>query len=395
MPQHHTIRGVLMTLQHDAWWLTDTPPDPATTSRAKGPAFALIQLPLLGGILFWHHTPGLSLAIFAAAVFAAASPRPKSTALAVLTLAVLPVVDYVQPLVITILVLGRPSTMAINRGLALITLLKRLPLALPQDLATGLSHLPRLPALQFARNRAFPLGGGLILLSQANPVLAHWIAALTNLPLDPVDLALRALFWCGLALILGPLLTEAEVTPITMRLPNLTLGLNAASVTHALILFNAMLALQTAMGLAYLYRGTTPPGMTLATYAHRGEYPLLATALLAGAIALAARPWLGEHPSLKPLLLLWLAQNVLLTLSALYRLDPYVQSFGLTYLRVHAAIWMGLAAAGPALTLARIAAQKSDRWLLVRSMALGLGTLYLCAFVNFAAVIAQVNLALH
>ena len=59
MPQHHTIRGVLMTLQHDAWWLTDTPPDPATTSRAKGPAFALIQLPLLGGESFVALAEGL------------------------------------------------------------------------------------------------------------------------------------------------------------------------------------------------------------------------------------------------------------------------------------------------------------------------------------------------
>jgi len=152
-------------------------------------------------------------------------------------------------------------------------------------------------------------------------------------------------------------------------------------------------ALQTLLDARYLWTGTAPAGMTLATYAHRGAYPLLATALLAGAFALAARPWLAERPLLKPLLLLWLAQNVLLTLSALYRLDLYVGAFGLTYLRAHAAIWMALVAAGLALTLTQIALQRSNGWLLIRCTVLGAATLYTCAFINFADIIVRVNLA--
>ena len=81
-----------------------------------------------------------------------------------------------------------------------------------------------------------------------------------------------------------------------------------------------------------------------------------------------------------------------MTLSALYRLDLYVQAYGLTYLRAHALIWMGLVAAGLVLTLIQIAAARTNLWLMVRCMALGFGTLYLCAFVNFADIIARVNL---
>ena len=400
MPQDHTIRGVPMTLQRDSWWLTDAPPGQNPITRAKGPVLALIALLLLGDQLFWHHPPGLSLALFAVAIFAATANRTTPLSATLLTLSVLPVIEYVQPLSLVILGLGLPTAIALNRGLAplpaLVALVRRLPLAMPGALATGVRHLPGAQSRSLLRNWGFPLGGMLVLLSllaQANPVLAGWIAVLTTLPLDPVDLALRALFWAGLALILWPLLTQTPSAALTLTLPRLTTGLNATSVTNALVLFNAVLALQLGLDALYLFGTTTPPGMTLATYAHRGAYPLLATALLAGAFALAARPWLAEKPRLTPLLLLWLGQNVVLTLSALYRLHLYVQSFGLTYLRVDAAIWLGLVAAGLALTAVQIALHRPNRWLLLQCTVLAVATLYACAFLNFAAAIARVNLA--
>jgi hypothetical protein len=59
--------------------------------------------------------------------------------------------------------------------------------------------------------------------------------------------------------------------------------------TRSLILFNALFALQSALDLVYLWGGATlPDGMTYADYAHRGAYPLIATALLAASFALIA-----------------------------------------------------------------------------------------------------------
>jgi Domain of unknown function (DUF4173) len=338
----------------------------------------------------------------------AAPPRP--LAVVVLIAAVLPVVEHVQPLSVAILILGTAAATAMTRLTAVtlpatlrsaLALVGTVPWRAPRDLGTALRTLgPALSLRRFARAWAFPLGGALILMSllaEANPILDGWIAGLADVPFDPGLWLRRALFWTGMAVVIWPLLVADPGPQPSRSLPALSLpglGLNATSVSHALIAFNLILALQTLMDARYLWTAAAlPPGMTLAEYAHRGAYPLLATALLAGAFALAARPWLAERKWLKPLLILWLAQNILLTLSALYRLELYVSTFGLTYLRVHAFIWMGLVAAGLALTLTQIAVAKPNLWLLTRCVVLAAVTLYLCAFVNFAALIARVNVA--
>lgn len=102
---------------------------------------------------------------------------------------------------------------------------------------------------------------------------------------------------------------------------------------------------------------------------------------------------MAEHRALKPLLLLWLTQNVALSLSAALRLHMCIQACGLTYLRVDALIWMALVAAGLALTGWQVWRGRSNLWLMLRAPALGLGVLYACCFVNFAALIAETNLA--
>jgi hypothetical protein len=184
-------------------------------------------------------------------------------------------------------------------------------------------------------------------------------------------------------------------TPYASRgsLPRIP-GPGPGSVLRGLVLFNAILGLQTVMDAAYLWGGASlPSGMTAAEYAHRGAYPLLATALLAGAFALAARPFARENLWLRRLLLLWLAQNLLLTVSALLRLELYVEAFGLTYLRLYAAIWMGLVAAGLGLIGWQVWRDLANRWLVLRSAGLGLATLYAACFVNFAAIIATENLS--
>ncbi len=135
-----------------------------------------------------------------------------------------------------------------------------------------------------------------------------------------------------------------------------------------------------------------PAGMSHAEYAHRGAYPLVATALLAGGFALIARPFAAESRLVRGLLLAWVAQNVALVISSLYRLDLYVGEYGLTYLRVHAGIWMMLVAVWLGLIAVQVARGLASGWLVNWSLGLGAGTLYLCCFVNFAGVIMDHNL---
>ena len=125
--------------------------------------------------------------------------------------------------------------------------------------------------------------------------------------------------------------------------------------TRSLVLFNVMFALQSALDLTYLWGGASlPDGMTYAHYAHRGAYPLIATALLAASFVLIAmRPGGPAEQSrlIRPLVLLSIGQYVLLVVSSIFRLDLYVAAYSLTYLRLAAFIWMGLVAAGLVLML--------------------------------------------
>jgi hypothetical protein len=79
---------------------------------------------------------------------------------------------------------------------------------------------------------------------------------------------------------------------------------------RSLILFSAIFAVQTSLDVLYLIYGVDlPDGMTYAQYAHRGAYPLLVAALLAGWFVLIAfRPGgLTEcHTPTRCLVQLWI-----------------------------------------------------------------------------------------
>lgn len=419
--KHLTIHGLPTVLARDGWWLgPEGGPEGAAEPASKPSAgrdlspFAMrglgpLALVALGDLLFWGQGPGLSLAVFAGAVFGVATAqvpaREKARPALLLAAGLLPVVEYVQALSLAFLGLSLavaivwarlPGLDAGGRLASALRLLARLPLGG----ILGALHLvldgaarPRAGSPRtLLRTWALPVGGTLVfaaLLADANPLIEQAL----SLNFDTARLIDRALFWTGLALLVWPLLDP----PTAARLPlgPVTLpGINAASVLRALVMFNLLIGLQTGLDLSILLGGAQlPRGVSFAAYAHRGAYPLLATALLAGAFALSARPYLGEHRLIRPLMLLWLAQNMLLCASALLRLDLYVQAYGLTYLRLHAAIWIALVAAGLALCLWQVLRGRPNLWLLSRVAVMGLATLYLCCFVNFAALIARHNLA--
>lgn len=166
---------------------------------------------------------------------------------------------------------------------------------------------------------------------------------------------------------------------------------------RSLILFNLLFAVQTTLDMIYLWgHAALPTGMTYATYAHRGAYPLVLTALLAAAFVLIAmRPGdsTAQSKLLRPLVYLWIGQNVMLVLSSLLRLKLYVGVYLLTYWRVTAGIWMGLVAIGLVLIVIRIAQNRSHRWLVRMNLIALVATLYVCSLINFDAIIANYNVA--
>lgn len=423
MTQPPLISGLPSSLARDGWWLDDpltSKPEPPAPSAMGGlPRRAgLVVLVALADLLFWHHAPGLSLAIFAVAIFAVAAfqdrPHPLGwKPMLLLVLAVTPVVEHLQALSAAFLAVGLAGALIWLRNPKAAlpdivplapALLRALPVRWFRGLPLRRATLARIVAAprtngclrRMVRDWAFPLGGVLViagLLMQANPVLAE----ILRIDLDLWALLNRGLFWTAAAVFLSALLARKQPDPIALpHIPALSgrwFGLNASSVLRALGVFNLLIAVQTTTDLTILAFGARlPEGMSLAEYAHRGAYPLLATALLAGAFALAARPFLGERRAIRPLLLVWLVQNVILCAAAMMRLDHYIDAFGLTYLRLYALIWMGLVTVGLGLVACQVFLRRKNSWLVLRFVALGLGTLYVSAFINFAQIIAVQNL---
>jgi hypothetical protein len=94
---------------------------------------------------------------------------------------------------------------------------------------------------------------------------------------------------------------------------------------------------------------------------------------------------------IRPLVLVWTGQNILLVISSILRLDLYVAAYSLTYLRLAAFIWMMLVAAGLLLMLIQILLRKPNSWLVAANAATLALVLYGCCFINAPWVVASYN----
>ena len=242
----------------------------------------------------------------------------------------------------------------------------------------------------------------LLLFASANPLIEKWLSAANLVKLSSHLSAPRILFWLLAVCLVWPFLHQRwHRTRASAAHPALDIGagqfLSTATVLRSLILFNLLFAVQTALDTAYLWGNIAlPADITYAGYAHRGAYPLIVTALLAaGFVLVAMRPGgpAEQNNVIRPLVYLWVAQNVMLVISSILRLDLYVQIYLLTTMRIAAFIWMLLVATGLVLIVARIAWQRSNGWLIRVNLVAVLLTLYACSLTNFPAIIADYNVS--
>ncbi|MCZ8019336.1 DUF4153 domain-containing protein [Novosphingobium sp.] len=262
-----------------------------------------------------------------------------------------------------------------------------------RPVGTGLRRL--LPAL------FLPLAGSAVILTLftfANPVFEQAIDSLT-MPLLDERTAGRIIFCGAIFVITWGVLRPRRARPYfgtfdgsgDLAIP----GVNPASVLISLIAFNALFAMQNAMDLAWLWGLLPlPDGMTLADYAHRGAYPLIATALLAALFVLITlRPGsqTADNPLVRKLVTLWIAQNLVLVASSMLRLYDYIDAYSLTRLRIAALAWMALVAVGLALIGWRLLRGHSARWLINANCAAAMLLLGTYAFVDTGAFAAQWN----
>lgn len=247
----------------------------------------------------------------------------------------------------------------------------------------------------------------LALFAAANPVIERWFAVLSPERVASQLTMGHAIFWLVTLSMVWPFVnlrwrerTKTSSPPIESEPDQpsmLTTVLGPETVIRALILFNILFALQTALDGAYLWgRAALPDGMTYATYAHRGAYPLIVTALLAAAfviVAVRSETTANESRLVRPLVYLWVAQNVMLVVSSIQRLHMYIETYALTYWRIAALIWMILVAIGLILIVLRIALDKSNAWLIRMNLLVLSATIYGCALINFDRPIADFNVS--
>lgn len=241
-----------------------------------------------------------------------------------------------------------------------------------------------------------------LLFSAANPLVEMGLRAIRLDQLVELLNPVRIFIWGFVAMAAWPFLMPKLLNWVpSLQMQGATLPkaesllFGGDAIRNSLIVFNAMFAVQTVMDLLFLWGGVRlPDGMSHAEYAHRGAYPLIVTAILAGAFVLAAmrRNGPGETSALiRNLVYLWIAQNIWLVISSLLRLKLYVEEFHLSEMRVAAGVWMILVAVGLALIIARIALGKSNKWLVMCNLAALSVTFWAAAIIDVRSTIAFYN----
>lgn len=387
-----------------------------------------LLLAALADWLFYGQRIGLSLTLFAIALagvsalsnHAALNLRRAMIGAAILVAGLVPVIEELNALSFLILVAS------LTIALLLVTNAEATGLA---DRIRALRNFVLLGPFRFFLDApqvfdatAFTRGIALWLLpaalstvfvalfAAANPVIEQWVSLLNpKLIFEYVSIP-RVLFWTMMLALIWPFIhvrwrrkkiavaaeaAAVEPPPLPPFVSPEFFG--PSTILRSLILFNLLFAAQSVLDGIYLWGHVAlPDNMTYAAYAHRGAYPLIVTALLAAAFVLVVmRPGGPAEKSkvIRPLVYVWVGQNVLLVASSILRLDLYVDIYMLTYWRIAAFIWMGLVALGLVLIVARIALDRSNEWLVgVNLIALAI-VLYGCSLVNFDAFIADYNVA--
>ena len=407
---------------------------PLPDVRSGAPNLLPVKLALALGIaaladwLFWNQRIGLSMALFAVALLAGsylanfriASRRRSLTAAAVLLIALVPAVEELNGLsslfviagiVVSAALLTNPDFSRLSDGARAC---RDLFLIGPFRLVGDVARTTDIGAISTGLTLWFvPLifGGIFVFLfASANPLIEKWVRLLDIREWTASINLARTLFWILVLSMAWPFLhvrwrgrkARAPALPSPMSdnaepPANFLTLFGTGTILRSLILFNALFAFQTVLDLVFLWgNAKLPSGISYADYAHRGAYPLIVTALLSAGFVLAAmRPGGAAEQSkiIRPLVYLWLGQNVMLVISSMLRLSRYVEIYMLTGWRIAALVWMLLVTIGLVLIVMRIILGQSGGWLVRMNLISLTATLYVCALINFDAIIAEYNVS--
>jgi hypothetical protein len=405
---------------------TSTAETPIWSSRTAAAVAVLAAVIVIGDIVLWSHEPGVSAFVFfVALIFGVLALHPSKLArgrtvvlFVVALLSAAPFIETLSPwafltaqggLAMLALGISDKQPKIEDWGSVFTRFGVLAPVRLVADafrVATEGSerkrsgHVPRALVAWIV-----PLGFALVfvlLFTAANPLIESAMRAIRLDRLLELLQPARIILWGLIATFAWPFLVPRLLNwvplpqmqgPMQPRAEGLFFG--RAAILNSLVLFNLIFATQTVMDLLYLWGGVRlPEGLTNAEYAHRGAYPLIVTAILAGAFVLAAMRRNGPgqtSPLIRTLVYVWVAQNVWLVISSILRLKLYVEEYHHSEMRVAAGIWMVLVAIGLILIVAKIALGRTNKWLVMSNMAVLSVTLWGVALVDIRSFIAHYN----
>jgi|GEM_PF-1512346 len=395
--------------------------------KTIGKFTALFLLCCLADFLFYGETFGISLPIFffAANIFSIFTTRRDiskkqiAIGLAVTMLSVAPAVNAASWLNALIALSG---TLWVS-----VYLRREQPINLEQSAYAILAQLIRLPFnflifiphFRGSMNLRIITGQGtktwkhwflpllltalfLTLFSYANPIIGAWVSNLDFGFLIEFISFEKLLFWFLAACLSWPYVHpyfkkhRKKVKAKTSRPSRLKTWLDENNIAMTLVLFNTLFAVQTLLDITYIWNGAMlPDGVTYSEYVHQGTYILIFTSLLAALFILyVSHENRNYHANrfVKLMLLAWAAQNVLLVLSTMSRMEIYIADYSLTELRVWASVWMLLVIIGLILIFLRLLMDKSNSWLIRGNLISLIAISYVMGFTNLSYVIADYNL---
>ena len=255
------------------------------------------------------------------------------------------------------------------------------------------------------------------LFAWANPIISNWLGNffewLGNLLPNILNLLNigRIIFWLAFAALAWGLIRSRTWTGQFRATPGAERSAAQGSpdplidpapptytfvplIIRCLILFNIVFLVENILDSYYLWAHQGMNATEFKQYVRRGAYPLVAAALLAGTFVLITfRPGSETEKSnaARKLVYIWIAQTILLTISAAWRLARYVEMTELTRLRVASTIWFALVALGLLYIIWRIVRRRSNTWLINVNAITALLILYPCCFINFDGLIADFN----
>lgn len=163
-----------------------------------------------------------------------------------------------------------------------------------------------------------------------------------------------------------------------------------------LSLLNGLLLLVNVIDLQFMFGGALlPANISYADYVHQGIFSLILSIVIAIAIILwyfRGSQNFAQQKTLKTLAYLWIAQNLIMLLSAAYKNNLYINEFSLTYKRIGVYAFLLCTIAGLILTFIKIVNKRSNFYLVKANSLVWYIILVMAVPIGWDKMIAEFNI---